>query len=79
MSCKNTLIQLSDFLDGELDPALAEELKKHLAACDDCRVVVDTTRQTIQLYCNAEPIPLPEDVEKRLQQALARKLKLHSE
>ena len=79
MSCKNTLIQLSDFLDGDLDPALAEELKQHLIACDDCRVVVDTTRQTIQLYCNAEPIPLPEDVEKRLQQALAKKLKLRSE
>ncbi len=79
MNCKNTLLQLSDFLDGDLDPALTEELKKHLAACDDCRVVVDTTRKTIKLYCNTEPIPLPEDVEKRLQQALAAKLKLRSE
>ena len=75
MNCKQTLLQLSDFLDGDLDSALAEELNKHLTACDDCRVVVDTTRKTIQLYCNTEPIPLPADVEQRLQQALAEKLK----
>lgn len=74
MNCNETLIQLSDFLDGDLDQALVEELKKHLTACDDCRVVVDTTRKTIQLYCNTEPIPLPEDVEQRLQEVLAKKL-----
>lgn len=74
MNCKETLIQLSDFLDGDLDRALVEELKKHLTACDDCRVVVDTTRKTIRLYCNTEPIPLPKDVEQRLQEALAKKL-----
>ncbi len=74
MNCKETIIQLSDFLDGDLDPTLAEALKKHLTACDDCRVVVDTTRKTIQLYCNTEPIPLPKDVEQRLQEALAKKL-----
>lgn len=79
MSCKQTLLQLSDFLDGDLDPTLAEELEKHLTACDDCRVVVDTTRKTIQLYCDTEPIPLPADIEQRLQQVLAKKLKLRPE
>jgi anti-sigma factor RsiW len=79
VNCKNTLIQLSDFLDGDLDPALAEELKKHLTACEDCRVVVDTTRKTIRLYCNTDPVPLPEDVEQRLQKALAERLKPRSE
>jgi hypothetical protein len=36
--------------------------------------VVDTCRKTIQIYCDAEPIPLPEDFRDRLHAALARRL-----
>ena len=38
--------------------------------CTDCRLVVDTTRKTIQIFCNSEPVPLPEDVRGRLHTAL---------
>ena len=75
MNCREILNQLSEFLDGELDPALAEALKKHLGACPDCKVVVDTTKKTVELYCGTEPLELPADVGERLQQALATKLK----
>jgi anti-sigma factor RsiW len=66
--------QLSDFLDGELDPKLAEDLCRHLEACDDCRVVVDTCQKTVKVFCKAEPMPLPADVQARLDRALAEKL-----
>ena len=78
MNCKDTLNQLSEFLDGELDPGLAEALKKHLGACPDCKVVVDTTKKTVELFCGAEPLTLPADVSERLQRALAAKLKPQS-
>ncbi|MBI4466947.1 MAG: zf-HC2 domain-containing protein [Acidobacteria bacterium] len=67
--------QLCDYLDGELDPALAEELEKHLEHCEDCHLVVDTTRKTIEIYCNTEPLPLPADVRGRLERALADRLR----
>jgi len=35
---------------------------------------VDTTRKTIQMYCNSEPAPLPDEVRKQLDRALAEKL-----
>jgi hypothetical protein len=31
-------------------------------------------RKTIDIYCQAEPIPLPEDVRARLHEALAKRL-----
>jgi len=65
---------LNSYLDGELDEALRWDLISHLEKCTDCRVVVDTTRKTIELYCDSEPLPLPADVRQRLNQALARKL-----
>ena len=75
MNCQETLFQLSDYLDGDLDTDLIAEIKRHLSACEDCRVLVNTTEMTIQFFCNTEPINLPPDVERRLQQALAARLK----
>ncbi len=43
--------------------------------CDDCRVVVDTTKKTIQIFCNSEPVPLPTDVRDRLHAALEKRLR----
>ncbi len=74
MNCGEVIRVLNEYLDGELDAALLADLGEHLKKCDDCRVVVDTTRQTIQLYCNCEPLPLPASVKQRLEAALARKL-----
>lgn len=74
MTCKELILKLSEYLDGELDPVLAEQLTRHLEHCEDCGYVVDTTRKTIQMYCNAEPAPLPDEVRRQLQRVLAEKL-----
>ncbi|MGH9862048.1 MAG: anti-sigma factor family protein [Candidatus Acidiferrales bacterium] len=78
MECKGVIRDLNDYLDGQLDPALAEDLRRHLAQCTDCRLVVNTCRQTIEIYCNSEPLPLPAGVRERLERALAEKLNRRS-
>ena len=75
MKCKEVIRELSEYLDGALDPALEAEVQRHLEHCDDCRLVVDTTRKTIHLYCNSQPAPLADDVHVRLHQALEARLK----
>jgi anti-sigma factor RsiW len=67
--------ELSDYLNGELDASARAELERHLADCEDCRLVVDTTKKTIQIFCNSEPVPLPEDVRTRLHAALEKRLR----
>jgi len=74
VKCKDVIREISDYLDGELDLALLAELQRHLEHCEDCRLVVDTTKKTIQVFCNSEPAPLDEDVRARLHRALAQKL-----
>ncbi len=74
MICKEVIRKLSEYLDGELDPVLAEQLTRHLEHCEDCGLVVDTTRKTIEMYCDSEPAPLPDDVRRQLDRALAEKL-----
>lgn len=74
MVCKKVIRDLSEFLDGELARDLAEQLSRHLAHCEDCRIVVDTCRKTVEIYCNTEPLPLPDAVRERLDRALAQRL-----
>lgn len=78
MNCQEVIRELNEYLDGELDPTLRKGLEKHLSQCADCDIVVDTTRKTIDLYCNCAPLPLPDDVRERLNRALAAKLGLQN-
>ena len=73
MTCREVIRKLSDYLDGELDPVLAEQLTRHLEHCEDCGLVVDTTQKTIEFYCNAEPAPLPDEIRRQVERALAGK------
>jgi anti-sigma factor RsiW len=62
--------ELTSYLDGALDNSVRSDLEQHLSHCQDCRLVVDTTRKTIQIFCNSEPVPLPSEVRERLHAAL---------
>jgi anti-sigma factor RsiW len=77
VNCRGVILELSSYLDEELDASARIELELHLKKCEDCRVVVDTTRKTIEIYCNAEPVPLPKDVSDRLHAALSQRLRRH--
>jgi hypothetical protein len=70
VNCKKVILELSSYLDGVLDSNMRSDLELHLSRCTDCRIVVDTCRKTIQIFCNSEPVPLPDDVRKRLHSAL---------
>jgi anti-sigma factor RsiW len=68
MRCRQVVDKISEYLDGELDPELVLELERHLEHCEDCRIVVDTTHKTVEVFCHTEPAPLPDDVRERLNQ-----------
>jgi predicted anti-sigma-YlaC factor YlaD len=50
MECETLLTYLSDYIDQNLTEDLTAEAQEHLATCQNCRVVLDTTQQTIFLY-----------------------------
>ena len=59
MKCEELLTMLNEYVDGTVDPAICDELEKHLAGCNPCQVVVDNIRQTITLYKEGQPYALP--------------------
>jgi anti-sigma factor RsiW len=75
LNCQDVIRDLSNYIDDELDADLKQELESHLHDCTDCRLVVDQTKKTIEIFCDSELVELPNDVRNRLHEAVRRKLK----
>src|SRR5262249_16587640 len=74
LNCRAVITQISNYLDGELTASARQDLEQHLHECKECELVVSQTKLTVDLYCDAEIVELPEDVKMRLHQALRGKL-----
>ena len=68
--CPEYVSELNDYLDGTLDSSLCAEIEKHLGQCENCRIMVDTMRQTVTLCRGGKKEPLPEALESRLNNVL---------
>jgi predicted anti-sigma-YlaC factor YlaD len=66
--CSQLLGSLSDYIDNELQAELCAEIEEHLQDCNNCRIVVNTLRKTVELYeqINGEQVELPDAVRERL-------------
>ena len=71
-NCESLLGSLSEYIDGELPAELCIEIEKHLEGCDNCRVVLNTTKRTIDLV----RVPIDEDVPANVRERLFKRLKL---
>ena len=75
MNCDAVIREISSYIDGELDVTMKQELEFHLTSCKECTMVIDQTKMTVELFCNEEPVELPQDVRSRLHETLLRKMK----
>ncbi len=75
MNCKGVVREISNYIDGELDAAMKQEIEKHLDDCSDCKMVIDQTKMTVDVFCDEKPVELPADVRARLHEALRRKMR----
>lgn len=66
MKCDELLDYLSDYIDRDLDEELTAEAQEHLATCQNCRVVLDTTQQTIFLFREQGRRAIPAERRQRL-------------
>jgi len=73
LDCQQVFREISNFLDGDLDPELKRAIEAHACGCHHCEVVVDTTRKTIELYCDGRLFALPLRVRERLHATLRQK------
>jgi hypothetical protein len=65
--CRHLLTSLSEFVDGDLDPLLCDEIERHMTDCKNCEIVINTLKKTVELYQETIETPtIPADVRSRL-------------
>lgn len=73
MNCTDLLGQLTDYFDDKLSAELREEIRVHTTGCQHCWVVLNTTRQTIEVYKGAELYEVSPELRERLHSAIMAK------
>lgn len=68
--CLDYINELNDYLDGEIDSSLCAEIEAHIGQCNNCRIMVDSMRQTVQLCREGKPEQLPAELENKLNNLL---------
>lgn len=69
--CPDVLQRYSEFLEGELSPAICEELERHLERCEGCRGACDSLKRSLAL-CSAssQGAEVPPQVQASIRAAL---------
>ena len=73
MNCKEFLARLTDYFDEVTAAELRAELEGHISKCGHCTIILNTTRQTIEIYRNNELYDLPQTLRDRLRAAVMEK------
>ena len=73
MTCTDFLSKMTDYFDGKIAPELLQEVRAHLCECSHCEVVVNTTRQTIEVYRDNEIYEFSPELRERLHSAIMAK------
>jgi anti-sigma factor RsiW len=58
--------QISNYIEGDVEPELREAIEKHLAHCRHCAAVLDSTRNILILIADDRTFELPVGYSDRL-------------
>ena len=66
ISCLEVWREISNYLDGDVDPELRARLEAHFRVCAHCAAIVDGTKNVVKLVADGVEYELPEGFSKRL-------------
>ncbi len=61
LSCAEFLAEFGDYLEEVASPEVRARLEEHLHECKTCKVMVDTTRNTIRFVTDCDSFTLTAD------------------
>jgi predicted anti-sigma-YlaC factor YlaD len=71
LECKHVWEHVSGYLDKQLDRELLVAVERHLASCEICSAIVDSTRNILVLTADDRTYELPLGYSERLHARLA--------
>lgn len=70
LNCKHVWEHVSEFIDGSVEPKVREEIERHLAHCEICSAILDSTRNILVLTADDRTFELPLGYSERLHDRL---------
>ncbi len=71
MGCNKIVRELSNYIEGQLEPALRTEIERHLRRCSHCAILIDSTRKLLYLVGDEKIFVQPFPANQNLPQVLA--------
>jgi hypothetical protein len=66
VNCEHVWREVSNYLDGEVEPTLRAAIEEHIRGCTRCAAVLDGTRNVVQLYGDDRLLEVPLGFSQRL-------------
>ena len=70
VNCEEVWREVSNYLDGEVEPSLRVAIEEHIRGCKHCTAVLDGTRNVLQLYGDERMLEVPLGFSQRLHRKL---------
>jgi anti-sigma factor RsiW len=74
LTCRDAIAIMGEYLEGALGGTAADDLERHLAACDACTAYLSTYRKTRELAAGAFRAEMPVELKRRLRAFLLARL-----
>jgi len=74
LDCKHVWREISNYIDGDLDPTVRANMEEHLAQCRHCAAILDSTRNIVYLIADERVFALPVGFSERLRARLENEL-----
>jgi hypothetical protein len=75
IECKHVWDHISEYLDQTLPPEVLEQVEKHLAHCEICSAILDSTRNILILTADDRVFELPLGFSQRLHARLEEEIR----
>jgi hypothetical protein len=66
ISCIEVWREISNFLEGVVDPELRKRMAAHFAVCNHCKAILDGTNNVVKLLADGETFEVPAGFSERL-------------
>ena len=79
ISCQDFITELGNLLDDDVAKEVREQLEAHLAHCNTCQVLYDSTRKTLRIVTDSGSFDYPEPIAEPLVTKIMDRIRAGSE
>ena len=75
ITCADFMAELGNYMDENVADEVRIQLENHLAHCQTCQVIVDSTRKTVRIVTDSGSFDLPDAVLKPIAAEIMAKIR----